>query len=133
MFWLDLEAREYSSAAWKRPIASLGLMQLTDENEISSMLWQLHRSSLAAPGAILSALASPRMTGSTFARGYTRHVWDVRADGSQFNIIDTHVSAPCFADFLDALNCRGFARSAIDVATNPTANFPYPSQSPLCN
>jgi hypothetical protein len=132
MFRIDLEARDYSNTTWTRPTASQGLLQKIDENEVSAMLWQLHRSSTAAPGAIGSALASPRMTGTTFKRGYTRHTWDVAANGSQYNVVNTGTSAPHFADFLDALNCAGFSRAAIDQATEPAVHYPYPSQSPLC-
>lgn len=132
--WVDLSARQYGSGnPWVRPTASSpdGLLQMTDENEVASMLWSISNSSVGAAASIYSALTSPHMNTSPFKRGYTRHLWSASATGPT-NVIDTGVSAPMIADFLDALDCASFSRNAIDAATQPSTYYPYPSASPLC-
>ncbi len=94
------------------------------------MMWSLSNAAGATP--LFQALASPRMTNPTATRGYTRHTWQL--SGLNFiNVVDTGQPAPCFADFLDALDCAGVSRSSIDAATVPGTQFPYPSSSPICN
>jgi hypothetical protein len=133
MFWLDLEARSYSGGTpWQRATPSGGLLQMMDENELAAILWQI-RSPTTESDELYTALASTRMTHPPFARGYTRHVWELDANRDPINAIDTGESAPCLADFLDALNCAGFSRTIIDAATDPTTSYPYPSSAPLCS
>jgi hypothetical protein len=45
---------------------------------------------------------------------------------------DTGIPAPYVADMLDALVCTGLSTQACDATTNPTVNYPYPSNAPLC-
>jgi hypothetical protein len=133
-FWLDISAAQYSAGSpFVQPVASRGLLQLTDENEVSAMMWSLSNSSPGAENAVYQALASPRMTNPRATRGYTRHTWAF--DGSQnfVNVVDTGESAPFFGDFLDALNCAGFSRTAISDATIPATQYPYPASTPICN
>nr|MBK7066952.1 hypothetical protein [Deltaproteobacteria bacterium] len=133
-FWIDIGARQYPGLGWARPVASAGLQQTIDENEVASMLWTLRNSSLSASGQMYAALASTRMRGPSFARGYRAWSWSSYdpATGNPVGAIRTTTPAPYLADFLDALNCNGFSRSALDAATQPTLFFPYPSASALC-
>jgi hypothetical protein len=137
MFWIDLQNRGYSGGlTWQRPVPSDGLTSKPpasglDENEVAAMLWKLDSSALAAQ-AVFDGLKSARLTQSPYARGYTRHTWDIDAKGNISNIVDTHESAPCLADFLDALDCAGFSRTGIDAATEPATHYPYPSNTPVC-
>lgn len=134
MFYIDIGNRAYSSGtgAWQRPTASGGLLQLMDENEVSAMLWQIHNGSTPS---IYAALASPRMTTrisqSPPLRGYTRHTWAV-SNCTITGSSDTGTPAPCVADMLDALLCTGLSTSACDAATNPSVNYPFPSNAPKC-
>ena len=133
-FWLDLSADVYSSgSALVPPVAALGLLQLLDENRVSAMLWSLSSSSATAGDSMFQALASPRMTTPRATRGYTRHQWAFDNAGNYINVVDTGQDAPSLPDFLDALDCAGFPRSAIDAATTPATLYPYPSASPICN
>jgi hypothetical protein len=79
----------------------------------------------------LLGLRTANVTGTDFARGYTRHVWDMN-NCRRLNYFDTGESAPMFADYLDGLVCGGVPATAIDDTTNPSASYPYPSQQPLC-
>jgi hypothetical protein len=134
MFWLDLSLHEYGTGPFVRPSPTSpdGLLQKLDENEVSAMLWTISRSSTSASDAVFNALASPRMKETPFGRGYTRHTWDFDADNQFINVVDTGESRPCFADVLDALNCAGFSRAALDEATQPATHYPYDSNLPIC-
>ncbi len=93
-------------------------------------------SNWVAPAAAAShstQLGQPRTTTAPFGRGYTRRQWDLDANHEPINLVDTGDSAPCFADFLDALDCAGVSRSVIDAATEPATHYPYPSNSPICH
>jgi hypothetical protein len=134
-FWWDISQHVYggseSSVIWQLPTVAGGLMQHMDENEVSAMLWSMSTSTATADDSLFAALISPRMNNSPFARGYTRHSWTVVNCQPQ-SPVDTGISAPFFADFLDALNCEGFPAATIDAATQPTTEYPYPSNAPLC-
>ncbi len=133
MFWLDIGAREYAGGTvWQRPAPSDGLLGMIDENEVAAMTWSLRQSSADADQAILHAIASARLAGPSFARGYTQHTWDVDSSGRFTNVVNTGFPVPCFADFLDALNCGGFSRNAIDTATQPAMHYAYPTSTPYC-
>lgn len=69
------------------------------------------------------------MTRAPFGRGYTTHVWDINSFCEPINVWDTGVSAPMYADFLDALRCSGISASAMDAAVSP---YPYPMNAPIC-
>jgi|SoiMethySBSTD1v2_1073268.scaffolds.fasta_scaffold06847_5 hypothetical protein len=134
-FWIDLAARSYSSSLalpFSRANPGLGIMQQMDENEISAMLWELGRD--ASIGTkVLSVLASQRLNRRPFARGYTRHTWDIPTGCTpKTDVVDTGQSAPMFSDYLDALRCSGVPASSIDTVTDPSVSYPYPSASPLC-
>jgi hypothetical protein len=132
-FWLDLAAAGYSDGSgFVQPRPADGLLQLLDENEVAAMMWTLSRSDPAGGDALFHALAAPRMTAPSATRGYTRHRWSFDASWNFVNVVDTGEPAPCFADFLDALGCAGFSPAAIDAATLPLTEYPYPSESPLC-
>jgi hypothetical protein len=81
------------------------------------------------------ALASERMTGDVFERGYTRHYWEVPESSCTItpgSVGDTGWPAPCFADYLDALVCGGVWATDVDLATVPSLYYPYPSAAPIC-
>ncbi len=136
--WFDIGSRRYGTPpstppAWTRPTASAGLVQRIDENEVAAMLWAIRGGSASTIAAMYQALASPHMRGSPFARGYTAWDWELdERTGEIVGAYDTGSPAPHLADFLDALMCSGFNRSAIDAATQPTLYYPYPSAAPLC-
>jgi hypothetical protein len=132
MFWSDIDSRSYGSGTtWQRPKPANGLLQRIDENEVSSMMWSLSNSSQTAFSKMMTGLGSPKMNKSPWARGYTRHTWDM--NGASFtNVNDTRVSAPMLADYLDTLMCSGFTKTVIDAATNPTTAYPFPSNAPIC-
>jgi hypothetical protein len=133
-FWWDIGSTQYANgSAFVQPLAANGLLQLLDENEVSAMLWSLSHSSTSAEQALFQALASQRLTNPAATRGYTRHRWSYDSGRNIVDVVDTGSSAPCLADFLDALDCAGFSRSAIDTATVPATQYPYPSASPICN
>jgi hypothetical protein len=134
-FWIDLNARSYSNnlaVPFSRANPGLGIMQHMDENEIAAMFWELGRD--ASIGTkVLSVLASQRMNRRPFARGYTRHTWDIPTGcAPKTDVVDTGQSAPMFADYLDALRCSGVPASNIDTVTDPSVSYPYASASPLC-
>ncbi len=131
MFWFDLAARGYVAGGWQRPIASAGLHQPMDENEVAAMLWAFAGRPDVGSGRIFTALASPTLNASTFARGYTRHIWEMNGC-MRYNVRNTRQSAPMVADFLDALRCGGVPAAAIDAVTIPAMYYPYPSGTPLC-
>lgn len=129
-FWFDISQREYSSAVpWQRPTANGGLLQLVDENEVASIAYALVASGVGdAP--LFDALRSPRMNGQVFSRGYSRRQWDVDPNTcAPVNAIDTGLSAPFLADFLDALVCSGVSATRVNAAIG---NFPFPSNAPIC-
>lgn len=130
-FWANLAARQYASASWSRPTASSGLLQRIDENEVAAMLYQISADGGVGAEHVLLSLSAPSMNTAPWPRGYTRHTWQL--NGAQFtDVVDTMESKPHLADMLDALVCSGVSASTIDSATNPAANYPYPSQSPIC-
>lgn len=131
--WIDLGARAYSNGrSWQRPMASEGLEQIIDENEVARMLLGLTNENTVGP--MMAALSSPRMTVGPFLRGYERRTWDGLDDnGNPFPYSSTNDSAPHFADYLDALVCNGaHAAGTVDAQTEPWVHYPYPSQSPAC-
>ncbi len=136
-FWFDIGARRYgpntATVPWARPTVGAGLEQRIDENEVSAMMWGLRGAAGENSPAMYRALASARMQGPTFARGYTVHRW-TRLDslGDPIDAVRTSTPAPHFADFLDALVCNGFRPSTVDAVTQPTRFYPYPSASPRC-
>jgi hypothetical protein len=137
-WWLNIESNTYySGKEWKKPSPASGLFQLIDENEVSSMIWTLsdHTSPMLAQDdnkQFFEALQSARMNSSPFLRGYTTNSWET--DGCKpINVKDTGVSAPMFADYLDALVCSGMPAWLVDLATLPQLYYPYPSDAPLCN
>lgn len=133
-FWLDISAAQYGAGStFVQPVAADGLLQRLDENEVSAMMWSLSSSGAVAESAVYQALVAPRMVDPTATRGYTRHTWAFDGSHNFIDVVDTGQAAPCFADFLDALDCDGFSRSAIDAATVPATQFPYPSAAPICN
>jgi hypothetical protein len=133
-FWVNIETAGYSrGTSFVQPTPAGGLLQLMDENEVSAMMWSLSGSGATAADALFQALVSPRMTAPTRTRGYTRHQWSIDNAYNFVNVVDTGVSRPAFPDFLDALDCAGFSRAAIDAATLPATQYPYPSASPICN
>ncbi len=132
MFYFDIAADQYSSHAWQLPIAANGLLQLMDENEVSSMLWSIATNASVGGQTLFTALSGAHMNTSPWGRGYTRHTWQLDNTGTPINVVDTGRPAPCLADFLDALDCAGVSRSVIDAATVPATQYPYPSASPIC-
>jgi len=132
-FWVDLAARAYSSGApWYRPVATLGLEQLIDENEVARLLLGLTTEANAV--AMVEAVSSARMTTSPFLRGYLRRTWDgLDPEGYPLPAWSVGPTAPYLADYLDAVMCDGLvSASAIDAQTEPATHYPYPSQAPLC-
>jgi hypothetical protein len=130
MFWVDLEARAPSSGTWTRPKPRDGLLQPIEENEVAAILYRLGRGTPSRQ-ALYDALAAPAMNAAPWARGYQRHRWRMD-DGEVVDVQQTDIPAPCLADFLDALMCKGFPRSVMDLATEPAVAYPYPSHAPLC-
>jgi hypothetical protein len=131
-FWFDVDARKYDGdVPWTRPTAGAGLQQLIDENEVAALLWDSYRA-IGDFAPVLDALASPRMTEQPFARGYKRRFW---ADPSHpENFTQTNDSQPYLADFFDALRCSAaLSSSVLDQVTLPNSEYPYPSESPLCD
>jgi hypothetical protein len=131
MFWFNLEARQYDQLNWQRPSSQNGLLQDMDENEVAAMLWSLSRNAGIGADNTLLGLRTPSVSGTSYERGYTRHVWDMQ-DCQRVNYFDTHENAPMFADYLDGLVCGGMPAASVDQATNPAQFYPYPSQEPLC-
>jgi hypothetical protein len=132
---LDIAGDQYSnSAPWQYPTPAGGLLQRVDENEVSSMLWSISTDGTVGAQPLFTALAGPRMNTSPWARGYTRHTWQLDSSFQPIDVVDTGVSAPCLADFLDALNCAPIlvSRAVIDAATVPATRYPYPSAAPIC-
>jgi hypothetical protein len=132
-FVFDLAERVYiDGRAWNRPVASEGLEQLIDENEIAAMLLSLTTPSNGEN--VLRALSSPRMTQSPFLRGYENRFWEeLDANYLPLPAWSTGESAPHFADYLDALVCAGsVSGGTVDAVTEPWLHYPYPSAAPLC-
>jgi len=132
-FWFDVAQRHYESGVpWQRPVASQGLEQLIDENEVSAML--LGMTSEQTIGGLLGAIALPRMTRPPFARGYQRRAWDgLDSQGLPFPYWITQDSAPHVADYFDALLCHGVASpQLVNAVAEPSVHYPFPSQAPLC-
>ncbi len=128
-FWLDLAARGYSGGAmWQRPTPGGGLLQLMDENEVAAILWALAPS--VGRSGMWAALADARATIGPFERGYFRRLWGPAGPVPYYV---TPQSTTCLADYLDAVLCADPGRrTAIDLVTEPTTRYPYPSGSPLC-
>ncbi len=139
MMWWDIAADHYSDPfspglAWQLPTPAGGLLQVMDENEVSSMLWSISSNVSVGDQPLFTALSSTHMNASPWGRGYTRHYW-TQLDPSTnlpMNVIDTGVPAPALPDFFDALDCAGVSRTAIDTATIPATQYPYPSAAPIC-
>lgn len=133
-FWFDVAAEQYGSGdPWSPPTAAGGLGQLMDENVVASLLWHLadnptQPGALGANASLLRALVSERMTKRPFARGYTTRRWEGACE-PRSNVVDTSVSAPMVADYLDALRCSGMPASKIASAIGA---YPYPVSAPLC-
>lgn len=135
MLWLDLSQRVYSGdKPWYFPSANsaYGLGQLIDEHEVAAMLLRLTTEQSFA--GILGALSSPRMNQSPFLRGYQRRTWELDAQGWPIvSVNSTGISAPHFADFLDALICNQVVSpEAVGAVTEPDLYYPYPHWSPIC-
>ncbi|MFP2930006.1 hypothetical protein ACLESO_33390 [Pyxidicoccus sp. 3LG] len=130
MFWVDLEAREPAWGRWTRPKPEDGLLQRIEENEVAAILYRLGRGTPSRQ-PLYEALRSPAMNAAPWARGYQRHRWRME-DGEMVEVRRTEDSAPCLADFLDALMCQGFPNQVMDAATEPAIAYPYPSHAPLC-
>jgi len=110
-----------------------GLLQMTDENEVSSMLWTILNQPNVTVATFFNALGSTRMNNRPWSRGYTWHLWSqLDNQGRPLNPLDTGISRPALPDFLDALVCGGVAVSAVDAATLPSTQYPYPSTQPIC-
>ena len=132
-FWVNINSSSYSNGkSFVEPKAADGLLQLLDENEVSAMMWRLSSPDAASRSALFAALASTRMTNPAATRGYTRHQWSYDQSFNFTNVVDTGQGVPCVADFLDALDCAGFSRSALDAATVPATRYPFPSTNPIC-
>ena len=137
MFWFDLASRQYFPSTnvafgMARAVADAGMLQLLDENDVASMLWQVARVAPAGEGQLHNALASQHMNVSPWPGGYTRHLWEVDAQGTKKNIVDTHQSTPHLGDLLDALRCSGMPAATIDSATNPATEYPFRNPAPTC-
>ncbi len=133
-FWFDVSARTYDfGAPWIRPTPAGGLLQDMDENEVAAMIWGLLQDPAVGEVPVMAGLSSAQMTSGPFGRGYTTHLWDIVSGcGPKTNVIDTGISAPMFADYLDALRCSGVSAASIDAVTIPSTFYPYPSAAPLC-
>ncbi|WP_254627737.1 hypothetical protein [Myxococcus sp. CA040A] len=130
MFWLDLETRSPELVAWSRPKPEDGLLQPIEENEVAAMLYRLGTGTPSRQ-VLYEALAAPAMNLAPWARGYRKHTWRM-VEGRQVDVVETTEAAPCLADFLDTLMCKGYPRALMDAATEPTLAYPYPSHEPLC-
>ena len=131
-FWFDVDARDYAGdLPWERAVSSGGLEQRLDENEVAALLWGTYRA-IGDFTPVLTALSSPRMTVAPFARGYTRRYWSDPLHPENYG--DTNDPHPYLADFLDALRCAdAISASTLDQVTRPDSEYPYPSESPLCD
>jgi hypothetical protein len=132
MFYFDIAVDHYSSGAWQLPTAANGLLQLMDENEVSSMMWSIATNASVGGQTLFTALSGAHMNTSPWGRHYSRHTWQLDNAGTPINVVDTGQPAPCLADFIDALDCAGVSRSVIDAATIPATQYPYPSAAPIC-
>ena len=138
-FWFDLAARQYypqstSASAIQRTTAGnpQGLLQSIDENDVAAMLWTLSSSRPTGGQEIYQAVASRHLNTTPWPRGYNRHTWQVGANCTFSNVVDTGQSSIHFADELDALRCATTPASAVDQATVPATYYPYPAASPTC-
>jgi hypothetical protein len=140
-FWFNVATRSWSatSVPWQRPVVGAGLLQMLNENEVAAMLWSMTDQTSPALGqadnaVFLTTLRSSLVNKPTgvYSRGYTRHTWGLGTGCTKTNVVDTGISAVEFAEYLDALDCGGFATSSINAATNPTIDYPYPSNAPIC-
>ncbi|MBF5043604.1 hypothetical protein FGE12_14500 [Aggregicoccus sp. 17bor-14] len=127
MFYVDLA--EEGAVTSPRPDA--GLLQRLDEAAVSALLLRAARAA-GASAPLYSALSAPQMKKSPWGRGYRQHTWRMDPGGAYVDVVQTDVPAPALPDFLDALACAGFSRTALDAATQPTRAYPYPSDKPLC-
>jgi hypothetical protein len=103
-----------------------------DENEVAAMIWGLASFPGTDQNALFSALSSPGMTQAPFGRGYTRHSWTLGDGCVQQEVEDLGVSAPTFADYLDALRCEGVSPDALDAVVEPELYYPYLSGEVSC-
>jgi hypothetical protein len=138
-FWFDINTPASGSGSmWPSASPSGGLLQLMAENEVARLGWRLTKppgtgSRLETNGRMFRALAGTRMISSPFARGYTRHSWDVGSSCGMTSVSDHGYTVPMFADFLDGLACGGETTdSEITAAVLPSTTYPYYPSLKLC-
>ncbi|MSQ82671.1 MAG: hypothetical protein EXR77_07100 [Myxococcales bacterium] len=131
-FWLDIGQRKYPNLPWVLPKASLGLIQMQDENDVAAMIWELAAQPTIGVKNALFAISSTRLQVDAAKRGYSRHTWEVSKCKKQ-DLVNTGDPAPFVADYLDALLCEGASAAAIDAVTKPATQLPFPSKSPICD
>lgn len=138
-FWLDLDVPKYAPGFpdWNFMSEAGGLLQPMDENAVAGGLWLLAdhaQPPLAQPSnsRFFAALASPRMTKAPFARGYTRHTWDLDANNDMINVVDLKKPAPMLADFMDALLCLPDPYVPAVFVGDAYSPYPYDPSAPLC-
>ena len=115
-----------------RPDPEEELQQAIDENEVAAMIWELSQQPDIDPSVLVTALASPLLGDSPFGRGYTRHSWTVDEQCVRNELEDLAISAPTFADFLDALQCLDVPTEQVDAVTQPAAYYPYEGGPERC-
>lgn len=138
-FKFDIAQR--TGTTWPMPTPSLGLLQPMYENEVAAELWTLAdhtEPAMTQPknAVFFTALQSAAMnkpSGVPYGRGYTWHTWDLGTGCAKTNETDIGTPVPMYADFLDALRCAGMPATTVDLATQPTTRYPYPSAAPICN
>lgn len=131
-FWLDIAKRKYPNKAWNLPKASLGLIQMHDENDVAAVVWALAGQPGIGKNNALFAVSSTRLQVDAAKRGYTRHTWGV-TNCKKKDLVNTGDPAPFLADYLDALVCEGAPAASVDAVTVPNQQLPYPSNSPICD
>ncbi len=132
-FTLDIQARTYPAGlSWLRPDPEEDLQQAIDENEVAAMIWELSRQPDIDASVLVAALASPLVGESPFGRGYTRHSWKVDEQCERTDVKDLAVSAPTFADYLDALRCMDVPAEQMADVAQPTRFYPYDGGPERC-
>ena len=132
-FSLDLAERTYPAGlTWVRPEADGSLQQAIDENEVAAMIWQLSQQPDVEASILMSALGSPLVGEPPFGRGYTRHSWTVDEQCVRESVEDLEISAPTFADYLDALHCLDVPEDQIAAAIQPDEHDPYDGRPAQC-